>query len=462
MDLASLRQRITGTVIERGAPDYAAVREAMLWNALKPDRSPELIVRVKSAGDVVEAVRFARANRLKVGVRGGGHSWCGLPLRVGGMLIDLSALDRMSVDPARRSASVEPHLSNREVIRGLAPYGLAFPMGHCPTVKASGFLLSGGIGWNSHHWGPACRSVTAIDLVTANGRALRASVGENPELFWAARGGGAGFFAVATRYHLKLYDLPRAIHSSTYYYPLARVVEVASWLSALCETLERAVELTVFMLTAPPELADACRDASGKVCMVTATAFADTPDAAHAALLPLEHGPVDCLARKLEEPTPFEALFDLSGSLWPDGLRTHTEVLWSHRPLADILVAWRDHFRVTPSPLTVVLFALYGGWKHGLADRSATAFSIVAKTYGGVWTAWTGADGDRANTDWHWRAVELVKPFTDGHYLGETDIVARPDHAAAAFAPENFARLMELRERYDPDQLFHGFAGGLG
>jgi FAD/FMN-containing dehydrogenase len=142
-------------------------------------------------------------------------------------------------------------------------------------------------------------------------------------------------------------------------------------------------------------------------------------------------------------------------------LRTHAEVLWSHRPLADILLALRDHFLAAPSPETVILFALYSAWKGGLADRAATAFSMVAPTYGGVWTAWPNADDDRVNTEWHWRAVELLKPLTDGHYLGETDIVARPEHAAAAFAPENFARLMQLRERYDPDHLFHGFAGGL-
>jgi FAD/FMN-containing dehydrogenase len=462
LNLAALRSRIAGTVAERGAPHYPATRDAMVWNELKPQRSPQLIVRVKSAADVAAAIDFARANAMKVGVRGGGHSWCGLPLRVGGLLIDLAQLDQISVDPANRIATVEPHLSNREVIRALAPHELAFPMGHCPTVKASGFLLSGGIGWNSYLWGPACLSVVGLDLVTADGRQLYVSASENPDLYCAARGGGAGFFAVATRYHLKLYPLPRAIRSSTYYYPLTRIGEVGSWLSALSASLERSVELSVLLLTAPPELADACRASAGKVCMVTATAFADTAEAAHAALLPLEHGPLDrdCLARSIEQPTPFDALFDLSGSLWPEGLRTHAEVLWSHRPLADILLALRDHF-LAASPETVILFALYSAWKDGLPDRATTAFSLVAPTYGGVWTAWRHAEDDRVNTEWHWRAVELLKPLTAGHYLGETDIVARPEHAAAAFAPENFARLMQLRERYDPDHLFHGFAGGL-
>ena len=134
----------------------------------------------------------------------------GLPLRVGGLLIDLTQLNQISVDPANRTASVEPHLSNREVIRALAPHGLAFPMGHCPTVKACGFLLSGGIGWNSYLWGPTCLSVVGLDLVTADGRQLHASASENSDLYWAARGGGAGFFAVATRYPWKLYPLPRA------------------------------------------------------------------------------------------------------------------------------------------------------------------------------------------------------------------------------------------------------------
>ncbi|HEV2098547.1 MAG TPA: FAD-binding oxidoreductase [Stellaceae bacterium] len=464
MELSALRSRIAGTVVENGAPDYPKVRDAMVWNGLKPARSPDVIVRVKSAADVATAMEFARANRMKVAVRGGGHSWCGLPLRVAGVLIDLSALDEITVDAANCTGTVQPHLSNRDVIRALTPYGLAFPVGHCPTVKASGFLLSGGIGWNSHLWGPACLSVIGIDLVMADGRQLHASATENPDLFWAARGGGAGFFAVATRYHLKLYKLPATIRSSTFYYPITSLAELGSWLDAISPRLDRSVELSAFLVSAPPELSEACRPNGGKVCMVTANAFVETEAAAHAALQPLADGLLEagCLARRIEEPTPFETLFALSGSLWPEGLRYHAELMWSHRSVADILVALRDHFVAAPSPETVILFALYGGWRNGLPDRAAQAFSTVAPVYGGVWTAWHAAADDGLNTDWHRRTVELLKPFTVGHYLGETDIVAHPEHAAASFAPESYARLMQLRDRYDPDHLFHGLADGLG
>jgi FAD/FMN-containing dehydrogenase len=103
-------------------------------------------VRVKGDKDVVEAVRFARENRLKLAVRGGGHSWSGLFLRNGGMLIDLSKLDQVAIDPTARTAAIQPFVSNEEFMRQLAPHKLAFPVGHCPQVKASGYLLSGGIG----------------------------------------------------------------------------------------------------------------------------------------------------------------------------------------------------------------------------------------------------------------------------------------------------------------------------
>jgi FAD/FMN-containing dehydrogenase len=145
MDISALRVRIEGEVIDAADANYESVRTDM-WNQLKPDRYPDLIVRVKGDKDVVEAVRFARENRLKLAVRGGGHSWSGLFLRNGGMLIDLSKLDQVAIDPTARTAAIQPFVSNEEFMRQLAPHKLAFPVGHCPQVKASGYLLSGGIG----------------------------------------------------------------------------------------------------------------------------------------------------------------------------------------------------------------------------------------------------------------------------------------------------------------------------
>jgi FAD binding domain len=452
-----------GQIIRRGDPDYERVRVAMVWNALTPDRYPDLIIRVRNESDVVKAIGIARSQNLKVSVRGGGHSWCGLPLRNGGMLIDLSRLDRVAVEPLSRTAIIEPCVANRRLLQQLEPHGLTFPAGHCPSVNASGFLLSGGIGWNAGFWGPACKNVLAIEMVTAEGRPVRASPTENEDLFWAARGGGPGLCAVATRFRLRLYDLPRRMLSSTYYCSLSRLREVSEGITELLPSLRRFVELSIVLLSAPAELADQCASFGGKLCMVSATAFADTTAESVAALGQLETCPAlrDCLAKSCAVATPFETLFDISGRMWPEGHRYLVEAKWSQSPLPEILLALSDHFVDAPSAKTVVLLALYPGWADGIPDFDA-AFSKVARAYGGPWTIWQDEADDEANRAWHRKTVALLRPFTVGNYIGETDIVELPSRVPGCFSPAHWHRLQEIRAKHDPDQLFHGFAGGIG
>jgi len=462
MDNARLKTRIAGKVIDRDDPDYQQLWKQN-WNQLRPERYPDLIVQVSSDHDVVEAVNYARANRLKVAVRGGGHAWCGTPLRKGGMLIDLSRLDEVKIDPAARTAAIQPFISNQDLMRKLQAHQLAFPVGHCPQVKASGYLLSGGIAWNASEWGHAALSVTAVEMVTADGRLITANAQENHELFWAARGAGAGMFAVATRFHLKLYSLPQAIHTSVYYYPLSNLREVAQWFSDAIETMPRNVEMTLFLASAPADLLDQCESDGGKICMVTATVFADTKQDAVDTLSVLERCPCNpaCLRKTVAEAVTFENLFALSGSMWPEFLRAKVESLWSNSQPSDILFALRDHFIKTPNPKTVVLFALYPGWANGVSPREDLALSKAARVYGGPWTMWEDAKDDTANIEWHRKCCEILKPFASGRYLGESDIIDDPSRAEEAFSPSNWQRLRQLRTKYDPEGLFHGFFGGL-
>jgi FAD/FMN-containing dehydrogenase len=349
------------------------------------------------------------------------------------------------------------------MMRKLEPYELAFPVGHCPQVKASGYLLSGGIGWNASQWGQATLSVTGVEMVTAAGQLITANAEQNAELFWAARGSGAGMFAVATRFHLKLYSRPKAIHTSTYYYPLSKVREAAEWFSDAAETMPCNVEMTLFFVSAPPNLVDRCKSDRGKICMITATVFANTKDEATRVLGVLEKCPhnANCLEKIVAEPATFEDLFSLSGSMWPELLRAKVESLWSNSQPSDILVALRDHFKEAPSTKTVILFALYPGWAKGVASHEDLAYSQAARVYGGPWTMWDEANNDASNIDWHRRCCEILKPFATGRYLGESDIVDDRSRAEEAFSASNWQRLKQLKAKYDPEDLFHGFFGGL-
>ena len=463
MTTSTLRQSVKGQVLSEADPEFE--RAALdIWNKYgPPKRRPQLIVRVANEQDVVEAVRFARSENLKIAVRGGGHLWCNPTLRRGGMMIDLTSLNQViSIDAKAHKAVVQPIISNREIQARLNAQNLAYPSGHCPPVKLSGYLLSGGMSWNQGVWGPGVSSVEAIELVTPAGELITANKDRNTDYYWAARGAGPAFFGIAVRYHLKLYDLPLAIACSSYYYPIGEVQTIARWLESIAGKLAPKIELSLFMLSAPPELEDKCRAGAGKVCLVTATVFADSTEESGSALKPLDDCPIieKCLARTTAEPNTFETLFDASGAMWPAGHRCQVEAMFSNSNLADVFKALRDHFIKTPSPATLIMYAIFTG-PDIPAPLPEAAFSMSACYYGGPWTMWTRAQDDDANTQWQKKCLELLEPFTAGHYIGETDFVTYPHHARESYSEGNWKRLQELRKKYDPDGVFFNYSDGL-
>ncbi len=463
-DWAYLRGRIQGEVVTPDSPGFATVRSDMIWNNLKPKRSPDVIVRVKSDQDIVESVNFARMNGLRVVVHGGGHTWCGLAVRNGGMTIDLSALTESEINETAQTAVIQPVISNRELARRLGEHSLAFPIGHCPTVKASGYLLNGGMSWNMGHWGPACLSVQAIEFVTADGKMVRASASEHPDLYWAARGCGPGMFAVATRFHLKCYPLPKAITTSTYYYSLRDLKEAVDEVVDLGRTMPDNVELSIFMIKAPAELADRCRDYNSKLCMITAVAFGMTKQESEAALAPLEKGAIvkKVLAKRLNEPSSFEALSIGAGESWPENHRNLCENQCSKAKPSDMLLALRDKFVLAPSRKSVVVFCQSTGPRNLLEPHPEVALSMDGSSYGGSWAIWEKEGDDDANMRWQDEMIAIMKPFTAQHYIGETDIVQDPSRVQASYTAEKWKRLEEVRAKYDPQHVFFGFSGGTG
>lgn len=456
-----LKYNFKGTAFRPSDSEFSKAVYGGLWNELYPNRKPQLILQVADEEDVVAAVNYARDHKLKIAVRGGGHNWCAPSVRNHGVLIDLTKLNRViSIDPVGRKAVVQPIVSNREVQAHINAHDLAYPSGHCPPVKLSGYLLSGGMSWNQGVWGHGAGSVEAIEMVTPGGEKILASDKQHQDYFWAARGGGSGLFAVCTRYHLKLYPLPKAIHATTYFYPYENLTEVATWLSPLAAQLPAMVELSLFILQAPPELADQCKSSNGKVCLVAATVFADNADQAAAAVAPLDTCPVlnKCLKKTINEPTNFEKLFDASGSLWPGNLRCKVDALFSDAPAQDLFSAVQKHY-LSASPKSIVMFALFTGGK--TAPGFDGAFSMDSKLYGGPWTMWDKAQDDQENIAWHNTCVDLLKPHINGYYVGETNTAAHPEYARAAFKEPNWRRLEALRTKHDPQGVFFNFSEGL-
>lgn len=228
---------------ERHDPGYEAARGGACWNARLPERYPDIIVQANDVDGVIDAIALANAKGWKTGVRSGGHSWAANHLRDGGMLLDVSRLASVTIDPEGMCARAGPGCTGDELDRLLAKRRLFFPKGHCRGIGLGGYLLQGGFGWNSRAVGLACENVTGVDYVGADGVLRHARATENEEVFWAARGAGPGFFGVVTNFHLKLHPRPAAIGIKLAFYPIDRLEALFRWADRVAADVPRSVEL---------------------------------------------------------------------------------------------------------------------------------------------------------------------------------------------------------------------------
>lgn len=444
-----------GSVVWRGDSSYEQVRQSMLWNALKPDRYPEAIVRAASDADVAAAINLARERGLQVAVRAGGHSWVGSPLRDGTVLIDLGDRRAVHVDEGSATATVEPAVAVADLAHQLERHGLAFPVGHCASVGMGGYLLSGGLGWNSGAWGPACASVTAIDVVTPDGEIAHATDKEHSELLWAARGAGPGFPGVVTRFHLALQPLPRAITTTTHVYDLADLDDVAPWATQVAAGLPSTVEMTVLLTQAGLDLpAEPLRT----VAVVTATAFADTTDEARSQLAPLAASPLldRALVVRDLQPSPYEVLFRDFGGRWREGCRFASDNVWTEGDLADALLPLRDALLRAPSPSSFAFAGMSPDVAEGeeAEELPDMAFSTYARTFVATYAMWDDPTADDANLAWLPSAMAALADDATGHYIAEADLGAAASRTHRSFTDDAWARLQDLRRRVDPSDVF--------
>lgn len=461
MEWQELKNKIRGKLVISTDSNFSSLVDAMVWNNIKPERSPDAIVTVKDDQDIIETINFARKNRLKISVHGGGHTWCGLAVRNGGIIIDLSLLNEVTINESAQTAIIQPVISNRDLAQLLGKYHLAFPIGHCPTVKAGGYLLSGGMSWNMSQWGPACMSVKAIEFILANGKKIIANEQEHPDLFWAGRGCGPGMFAVATRFHLKCYPLPSAIMSSDYFYSLDDLPAVAEEVVALGWEMPSFVELSIFLNSAPKHLVDKCKNRNGKLCNISAVAFAPSKEEGERALEILEKGKLvsKCLYKSINQPSSFKKLAAIADAAFPENHRNFCENQCSEADPIDILVAFRDKIVEAPSPKSLILFCQSTGGHKLLQPVPEAALSMSGRTYGGIWTCWEKPEEDQANYKWHNECTDILNKFTSQHYIGETDIVQSPIRIQESYDLEKWKKLEQIKSKYDPEGVFFGFEG---
>ena len=445
IDTDTLRDRLRGALVRDGDPDFADARA--IYNAMI-DVRPALVARCRDAADVIEAVRFARSEGMPLSVRGGGHNGPGLALVEGGLVIDLSSMDGVRVDPAARTVRVEGGATWGDVDHATQAFGLATPSGILSTTGVGGLTLGGGHGYLSRRFGLTVDNLLEADVVLADGRLVKASAHENPDLFWAIRGGG-GNFGVATSFEFAVHPVG-TVHGGPIFWPAGAAGDVLRWYRDFLPAAGRDVYGWFGFHIVPPMPLFPESLHGEKVCVIV-WCFTGPRDEAEAVL---EHAR-DAAEPLLDAvgPIPYATLQNLFDPIYPSGLQWY----WKGdfvREIPDEAV--EQHVRygtalATPHS-TAHLYPIDGA-VHDVAPHE-TAFAWRDATWSSVFA---GVDPDPANVDlvssWardYWQALH---PYSAGAGYVNFLMEEGQDRIRATYGG-NYDRLVEVKTRYDPNNLF--------
>jgi FAD/FMN-containing dehydrogenase len=439
--LASL-EGFAGELLRPGDDGYDEARRG--YNGLI-DRSPALIARCRGEADIVEAVRFAREAGLEVAVRGGGHGVGGLCLVDAGIVVDLSALKGIYVDPAARTARVQPGVSWGELNRETQLHGLAVTGGVISTTGVAGLTLGGGLGWTMAKYGLATDNLLSARVVTADGRTLTASEEENPDLFWGLRGGG-GNFGVVSSFEFRLHPVGPEVVGGLVAHPFDAAEGFLRFFRDF--SAGSRDELMTFggLVHAP--------DGSGAKLAVCVACHLGEAGQAEEDLRPLREFGSPALVEL--GPIPYSALNSMLDGGYPTGSLNY----WKSGFLAELSDAaigeMLERFAVCPSPMTAMLLEHF----HGAVTRVPVEATAVPHREPGynfaITSVWAEPAASEENVEWTREAFAAMGPFLAGrryvNYLAEDDTGEAP--ARAAYGP-NYERLARVKTAYDPTNMFH-------
>ena len=340
------KDALKGKIYFKGDPAYEIQRRGATFNARKPNRFPTAIVLAENVDDVIAAVKLAKERGWQVSTRSGGHSFTGSHTRDNAVMINISRMKELSVDPKARIATVSPAWLGDEFNKVLAEqYQLMFPTAHDPGVGLGGFVMCGGHGLNSRLWGPGCANLQALDVVTADGELIHADESQNSDYLWAARGSGPGFFGVAVRYYLNLHPLPTSRKSSVYIFSPDVLDELATWLGNTQNSFPRFLEGILIGGTS-----------DGKPALTLAgNSQGYSESEVDAALDILDSAPVVKKAVSRHVKIPFH-----TGGAIKLGSRQVLDGVWTSAPPDQILAAGRDAFLKFPTPRILHAVAALG------------------------------------------------------------------------------------------------------
>ena len=435
--IENLKKRFRGQLLRREDPGYEQARK--VWNGMI-DKHPDLIACCHGAGDVVNSVKFAREHDLAVAVRGGGHNIAGKCVPEGGLLIDLSPMKGVRVDPAHRTARAQAGVKLGEFDRETHAFGLATTLGIATDTGIAGITLGGGYGWLAGKYGMACDNLISADVVTAEGELLVASETENPDLFWGVRGGG-GNFGVVTSFEYQLHPVDR-IYGGVLFYPFSLVRQAMPVFHE-------------FSSTAPDEVSTFIAPAAalgGTPAMGIAVCYCGDPSRGEQVVAPLRK-----LGTPLADLIQERAYVEMQ-SLFDDLFTPGRMYYWKSSLLRKVDDGFTDVVleHAKTMPMTTGSF-IYMQQLHGAAARvrpTDTAFPHRYDHYNcGPLAGWDSPAETEKNLRWARQCWDALQPFYErSAYVN--DLGEEGEQRVREAFGENYSRLLALKQKYDPTNFF--------
>lgn len=441
---ASLRGELIG-------PDDLGYDEARkVWNGMI-DKRPALIARCRGVVDVIYSVEFARKNDLTLAVRGGGHNVAGYAVCDGGLVIDLSQMKGIRVDPKRRTVRAEAGATWADLDRETQLFGLATPGGEISDTGIAGLTLGGGIGLLRRKYGLSCDNLLSADVVGADGRLLVASEAENEDLFWAIRGGG-GNFGVVTSFEYRLHQVGPEVMAAAVMYPFEQAGEL---LRAWRDYTEQAPEevTSEILLWSIPDIPDFPEELRG---------------APMVSLVGMYSGPAEIGERELRPLREFAPpLVDLSGigpytaaqsgfdAFFPEGLHYYWKSLYHNNLDNEIIDALVSHAENRPSPQTLLIVRHLGGAISRIGEEATAYGNRDAKFNLSIDSTWEEPAHSEHNIAWTREVWEEMGRFSEGGiYLNFGGFLEEGEELLRGAHGKNYGRLVDIKSKYDPDNLF--------
>ena len=437
--LENFKGSFRGPLLQQGDDGYEEARK--IWNGMI-DKRPAAIARCTGVADVISAVNFAREHSLLISVRGGGHNFPGNSVCDDGLMIDLSTMKGVRVDQENRTVRAEGGVRWGEFDHETQAFGLATPGGTDPDTGIGGLTLGGGIGWLSGEHGLSCDNLISADIVTADGRLLTASATENPDLFWAIRGGG-GNFGVVTSFEYQLHPVGPQVLAGMAFYPFEKAGEFLRFYGDYSSKIPDQMNTNALLATSP----------EGVPVGVFAACYHGPIEEGEQVLRPIrEFGPP--LAEHIQ-PMSYAQAQSMVAPLTPAGRQYYIKSRFMKRVTDEVIDTMVSHFKKVTSPYSITLFQQLGNASNRVASN-ATAFGHRDAWY--EWAsvaAWDDPGESEIHIKWARDFSEAMEPYTFGFYVNQVGTEAEEGASGirSAFGA-NYERLAALKSKYDPTNLF--------